>query len=90
MWKNLQDKKNNKKPVLGLGNRWNMMTAFANVEDADKKKRHTLRHTFATNIVNNGADMSSLMKTVGWKTINSAKTYIHPNLEVSKRLIDSL
>jgi len=90
LWKNLQDKKNNTKPVLGLGNRWNMMTAFANVEDADKKKRHTLRHTFATHCKNNGADITDLMKTVGWKSLTSAKTYVHTDIKVSKRLIDSL
>lgn len=90
MWKNLQDKKNNKTPILGLGKRWEMMNKFADVKDFDQKKRHALRHTFASHCVNSGADEKALMSTVGWKNRVSAQKYIHPSLEVSRKLIFGL
>ena len=86
-WRYLSDSKNSER---GLGKRWLKMNKLANVKNPDKKKRHALRHTFATNCSNNGANEKQLMETVGWKSRYSAQRYMHSNLEVSKKLIFDL
>ena len=86
-WKYLADAKNTDR---GLGKRWLKMNQFAQVKNPEKKKRHALRHTFATNCSNNGANEKQLMETVGWKSRYSAQRYMHSDLEVSKKLIFDL
>lgn len=42
---------------------------------------HWLRHTAATIIARNGASESKLMRVMGWKSNQMAKTYVHLNVE---------
>lgn len=46
---------------------------------------HVLRHTFATQSINNGANLLSVQKLLGHSNINTTLTYLHTNMEDIKR-----
>lgn len=42
-----------------------------------KKSTHVLRHTFATNMLNNGADLMAVKELLGHRTLQSTEVYTH-------------
>lgn len=46
---------------------------------------HRLRHTMATNLVNGGADMMTVMANGGWQSYDAACGYAAPDLHVARR-----
>lgn len=52
---------------------------------------HTLRHTFATNCINNGADAKSVSELLGHANVNvTLNRYVHPAMDVKRGVLDSL
>ncbi|GFI46524.1 tyrosine recombinase XerD [Lachnospiraceae bacterium] len=57
----------------------------------DKKNFHILRHTFATNCINNGADVKSLSEILGHSDVKiTLNRYVHPTIETKRRHMNSL
>ena len=47
---------------------------------------HTLRHTFATDLLNNGSDLMSVKELLGHSTLNTTSIYTHVSNEQIKKI----
>jgi integrase/recombinase XerC len=57
---------------------------IARISSVNKKSPHILRHTFATHMLNNGADINAIKELLGHANLSATQVYTHNTIEKLK------
>jgi integrase/recombinase XerC len=85
------DRENNYLFLTSKGNRISVKSVYLSVKKSlrlggvtGKSNPHILRHTFATHILNNGADLNSVKELLGHASLAATQIYTHNTFEKLK------
>ena len=59
---------------------------LSEIPGLSKKSPHVLRHTFATSMLNNGADLNAVKELLGHASLSSTEVYTHTTFEELKKV----
>ncbi len=59
---------------------------LSGVPGLSKRSPHVLRHTFATSMLNNGADLNAVKELLGHASLSSTEVYTHTTFEELKKV----
>ena len=69
----------------------NCFHRLLNMADIPKYNFHILRHTFATNCIDSGADIKSLSELLGHSSVNiTLNRYVHPSEQIKRQHLNTL
>jgi integrase/recombinase XerC len=64
---------------------WQLVNHYlGEASSLDKKSPHVLRHTFATHLMNHGADLNAVRELLGHASLSSTQIYTHNSIEKLK------
>jgi integrase/recombinase XerC len=68
---------------------YNIVSYYINkVSDVEKKSPHVIRHTFATHLLNRGADLRAVKELLGHESLSTTQIYTHVTAERLKRIYE--
>ena len=79
LFTNLEGKKLYNKLVYRLVSKY-----IGEISSVNKKSPHVLRHTFATHMLNNGADINAIKELLGHANLSATQVYTHNTIEKLK------
>ena len=79
LFTNLEGEKLYNKLVYRLVNKY-----IGKISSVNKKSPHILRHTFATHMLNNGADINAIKELLGHANLSATQVYTHNTIEKLK------
>ena len=78
---NFEGKKLSAKNIYNIVNK-----CLGMVSSLEKKSPHILRHTFATHMLNNGADINAIKEILGHANLSATQVYTHNTIEKLKTI----
>lgn len=80
----LLTKKGNKMYAVGV--RRMVQNYISKITTIEKRSPHVLRHTFATHMLNNGADLNAIKELLGHANLSATQIYTHNTIEQLKKV----
>ena len=73
--------------LLNPSNIYQIVKKYLNlITTIDKKSPHVLRHTFATHLMNNGADINAVKELLGHASLAATQVYTHNTIDKLKNI----
>lgn len=86
----VRKKKNGEWVALGAAGIYNTVRArMGDVTTLKKHSPHVLRHTFATTMLNNGADVRTIQTLLGHSSLEATQVYTHTTFEQMKQIYET-
>ncbi|GAC1417054.1 MAG: site-specific tyrosine recombinase XerD [Candidatus Velthaea sp.] len=74
---------------MGVRQVWVVMKEFAQRSGIDRATTHSMRHSFATHLIEHGADISTVQKLLGHANISTTMVYLDQSIEHLRKSFDA-